>query len=78
MLKVRSLILNFFGMVLRVVLELPLDACHKGPGIAMVLSKKELEFFLLYGKIRAFFKTMTTFVLGPVETNAFAEEKNSK
>lgn len=74
----RSPILNFFKLVLRVVFKLAPDVYHKGLGIVQVLSKIRLKFLLGYRNVRAFVKSITTIILSPAKANALAEEKDSK
>lgn len=78
MLKMRSLILNFFELVLRIAFKLILNTRHKILKIAKVLSKKELKFLLGHKNIHAFVITIMTFVLNLMEANVFAEKKNPK
>lgn len=74
----KSLILNFFELVLKIRFELILDTFHKSPRITKVPSKKGLKFFSGHGNICAFIKSMKMLILSLAENNTFAGEKSSK
>lgn len=78
MLKIKSPILNFFELVLRVAFELTPNARHKGSEIAKVLSKEELEFFSEHRNICALVKYVKMLILSLIEVNTPAKKKSSK
>lgn len=78
MFKVKSPIQDFFKLLLKIILELTPDACHKGFGITKVLSKKRLKLFLGYGNIFAFLEFITMLVPCSSEADVFVEEKGFK
>lgn len=78
MFKAKSLVLDFFVLVLKVALELALDTCYKDPKITQILAKGELKLFPSYGDIFALIKLMVMLILGLSKANAFVEEKDFK
>lgn len=78
MFKVRSLVLDFFILVLGFTLKLAPDTCHKCLEITWVLTEERLKLFLGYGNILALVKSMIMLVLGPLKANASAKKKGSK
>lgn len=55
-----------------------LNTCHKSFGIAKVLFKKKLEFFLENGNICIVIEFLTILILGLVEANVFPDKKGLK
>lgn len=70
--------MDFFKLVLRIMLKLIPDACHKGHEITKVLSKKRPELFPKYRDIFALVKSLTTLILHLSEGNTPTKEKSSK
>lgn len=74
----RSLVLDFFILVLGVAFEFVLDVYYKNLGIALVLSKKRLKFLLGYENVCVLVNSMMKLVLGSAEANAPIGERDSK
>lgn len=78
MFKVESSILDFFKLILRILLELAPDGRNKGLGITKVQLKERVKLFSEYRDSFLFFESITMLVLCLLKANNLIEEKNSK
>lgn len=78
MFKVRSPILDFFELVLKIMFELATNIYYKGLEIIKVLLEEKLKLLLGYENILAFIKPVTMLILGLLEADTPAEEKSFK
>lgn len=76
MLQVKSLILNLFLLMLRILLDLSPDANHKGGRFSKTLPEKSLEFVLIRGDDTIIFNL--DLVLLAVKVASILEEQNYK
>ena len=78
MFQVGGPILYVLKLVLRVFPKPILDTLYKGPRIAAMFTKKNLEFFPGYNNIWPFFLSMSAFVLCSASANDILKKKARK
>lgn len=76
LLKVKSLVLHFFFLILKVLLNFCPDVCYKHNGFFKILLKKSLKLVLSKeNNIIAFYSSISLLL---IEVNFIAEEQNYK